>query len=100
MLMEPALDLDPELTTLNLDGASLGIAQIRKLADSLAQPNALTELELAQTRLKDEGAILLAKALQTNRSLKLLSLQACSIRESGAREIAGVLTTGGLAALR
>lgn len=66
---------------------------IKKLTEELKTNMNLTELDMANSLIRDRGAIALATALQTNKYLKVLLLPNNSIGEAGAIKLATALQT-------
>ena len=90
------------VTTLDLAGCGLDAGNISTLADALRHANCtLTELELRNNMLEEEGANALADALRQNRTLESLGLDGCALEDGGVQALAEALPSNdGLKLLR
>lgn len=82
----------PSILRLILRGNCLGVLGARELAGWLEKDECeLEELSLEWNQLKDQGCVVLAKALQRNTSLTHLDMRNNSIRNEGAKALATAL---------
>ncbi|XP_072984054.1 RAN GTPase-activating protein 2-like [Typha latifolia] len=79
----------PHLEVLDIAGNDITIKSVPALADCVATMQSIKKLSLSENELKDEGAILIGKALeQSHTHLKELDLSINMIRRAGARCLA------------
>ncbi|CAN4091535.1 unnamed protein product [Withania somnifera] len=79
----------PSLEVLETDGNDITAKAVPALAACIAAKQFLTTLKLAENELKDEGAILIAKALEDGHGqLTELDMSTNAIRRAGARFLA------------
>jgi len=87
-------------TTANFSGDDLKLANAILLASDLSQAvvsTSLTEIDLHQNGLKDEGVIAICEAVQSNKETKLASLTVSQndIRPAGAASVAAMVAVVG-----
>ncbi|KAF6163688.1 hypothetical protein GIB67_036148 [Kingdonia uniflora] len=79
----------PSLRVLEMAGNDITVESASTLADCIGTKKFLTKLNLSENELKDEGAILIAKALEEDHEqLKELDMSTNLIRRVGARVLA------------
>ncbi|OVA10420.1 Leucine-rich repeat [Macleaya cordata] len=79
----------PSLVVLDMAGNDITVESAPALAACVATKQFLTKLNLSENELKDEGAILIAKALEEGHNqLKEVDLSTNAIRRAGARVLA------------
>ena len=84
---------DTPLTSLRLDGNTLGDYFVEPIASALETNTHLAELHLAWTEMSGAGAAALAKALDKNRTLTTLGLSGNDVDASGVAALARALET-------
>ncbi|WZY87424.1 hypothetical protein YC2023_044159 [Brassica napus] len=89
-LSEALIKSAPSLRVLELAGNDITVKSTGKLADCIAAKQCLWKLNLSENELKDEGAILIAKALEEGHDqLAEVDMSTNMIRRAGARALAG-----------
>ncbi|KAJ4969572.1 hypothetical protein NE237_016273 [Protea cynaroides] len=79
----------PSLEVLDMAGNDITVEGVPAIAACVAAKQFLTKLNLSENELKDEGAILIAKALEDGHNqLREVDLSASSIRRVGSRLLA------------
>jgi len=92
-LCAAALQLRPQVTTLNLSHNAFTLEALHALVQAL-EPNAeasLTELDLSHNDLGDEAGALLGKMLTSNRTLRSLNAAFCGLSRLGESQVVGAL---------
>ncbi|XP_057963704.1 RAN GTPase-activating protein 1 [Malania oleifera] len=85
-------DSAPSLEVLEMAGNDITVKAAHTLAACITAKQFLTKLNLAENELKDEGAILIAKALEDGHGqLNEVDLSTNSIRRAGARLLANAV---------
>eukprot|EP01122_Echinamoeba_exundans_P014897 TRINITY_DN6861_c0_g1_i1.p2 TRINITY_DN6861_c0_g1~~TRINITY_DN6861_c0_g1_i1.p2 ORF type:complete len:394 (+),score=25.33 TRINITY_DN6861_c0_g1_i1:2097-3278(+) len=79
------------LTKVNLTRNEITSSNFASLATFMAKDKQLRSLSLRWTKLGDEGAVLISKALLTNSTLTSLNLRPCQIGSSGSRALTTAL---------
>ncbi|XP_022944967.1 RAN GTPase-activating protein 2-like [Cucurbita moschata] len=81
-------DTAPALEVLEMAGNDITAEAASALAACIAQKSHLTSLNLAENELKDEGTILISKALEGHIKIKEVDMSTNLIRRAGARVLA------------
>ncbi|CAH8378862.1 unnamed protein product [Eruca vesicaria subsp. sativa] len=88
-LAESLIKSAPCLQVLELAGNDITVKSTGKLADCIALKESLTKLNLSENELKDEGTILIAKALEEGHDqLAEVDMSTNMMRRAGARALA------------
>ena len=82
----------PSIEILEMAGNDITVEATPILAECIASMQSLTKLNLAENELKDEGAIIIGKALEDGHGrLNEVDISTNSVRRAGARVLAQVL---------
>ncbi|CAN0892886.1 RAN GTPase-activating protein 1, partial [Linum grandiflorum] len=85
-------DSAPSLAVLDMAGNDITVKGASSLADCILVKRLLTKLNLAENELKDEGTILIAKAIEAGHNqLNEVDFSTNAIRRAGARVLAQVV---------
>ncbi len=85
------LKTNRSLTSLKLQGASMGNPEATLIAEGLRTNTTLTTLDLEANKISDTGIKAIAAALQKNTGLKFLGLEANRLADEGAIALADAL---------
>ncbi|XP_056865392.1 RAN GTPase-activating protein 1-like [Raphanus sativus] len=88
-LSEALINSAPSLRVLELAGNDITVESTGKLADCIASKQCLSKLNLSENELKDEGTVLIAKALDEGHDqLAEVDMSTNMMRRAGARALA------------
>ncbi|KAL0243047.1 hypothetical protein GEMRC1_005610 [Eukaryota sp. GEM-RC1] len=85
MLLVEALKTNTTVTSVTLDGNSIGAEGARALAEALKVNTSVTSIYLMNNFIRDEGPRALAEALKVNTSVTSVTLRCNSIGDEGAQ---------------